>query len=216
MASDIDNTEQGIADELEKNQFIRRRLANEEINMLPMTCYLGPLTVVNSEDQFKKILPALRDEPILGFDTETKPCFRKGDVHLPSIMQLATENHIYILQLDYVPLNILLGEIMANPDQIKAGVAIGEDMRQLSMRFPFTPHGHIDLSKIAEKNNIASRGLRTMLAAFFGQRISKGAQCSNWSNPKLTQKQLIYAATDAWIGRKLYLRMLELGLLQKL
>ncbi len=216
MASDIDNTEQGIADELEKNQFIRRRLANEEINMLPMTCYLGPLTVVNSEEQFKKILSALRDEPILGFDTETKPCFRKGDVHLPSIMQLATENHIYILQLDYVPLNILLGEIMANPDQIKAGVAIGEDMRQLSMRFPFTPHGHIDLSKIAERNNIASRGLRTMLAAFFGQRISKGAQCSNWSNPKLTQKQLIYAATDAWIGRKLYLRMLELGLLQKL
>ena len=203
---------EAIARELDGAGFIQRRLSSEEINGLPMVCYEGPLTVVNSVAQFRDVLPALEDEPILGFDTETKPCFRKGVIHLPSIMQLATKDHVYIIQLDCVPLDILCGKLMTNAAQIKAGVAIGEDMRQLSMRYPFTPAGHIDLSQIAAQNNIASRGLRSMLAAFFGQRISKGSQCSNWSNPSLTRKQIIYAATDAWIGRKLYLRMLELGL----
>lgn len=192
--------------------FIQRRLTSEEINTLPLVHYEGPLTVVRSEQQLSAALPALRAEPVLGFDTETRPTFRKGDIHLPSLMQLATAEHVFLIQLEMVPLDVLCGELMANAGQIKAGVAIGEDMRTLGLRYPFTPAGHVDLGNIAEKHNISSRGLRSLVASFFGERISKGPQCSNWGVAKLSQRQIIYAATDAWMGRRLYMRMLELGL----
>ncbi|MDO5536280.1 MAG: 3'-5' exonuclease [Desulfovibrionaceae bacterium] len=196
--------------------FIQRRLTSDEINALPLVHYEGPLSVVRSAKHLDEVLPALRAEPILGFDTETRPTFRKGSVHLPSLMQLATADHVYLIQLDMVPLDVLCGELMTNPAQIKAGVAIGEDMRTLGLRFPFTPQGHVDLGTIAEKHNIYSRGLRSLVASFFGERISKGPQCSNWGVSRLSQRQIIYAATDAWMGRRLYMRMLELGLAEAL
>ncbi len=196
---------------LVEEHFIRRRLSSEEINLLPLVHYEGPLTVVNSTHLLAQALPALRAERFLGFDTETKPNFRKGSVHRPSLLQLATADHAYVIQLDRVPFDYL-SSILSNPDQIKAGVAIGEDMRGLALRSSFTPAGHVDLSTIAAMNNIASHGLRALVAAFFGERISKGPQCSNWSASSLSSRQVVYAATDAWMGRRLYMRMRELGL----
>ncbi len=191
--------------------FIRRRLSSEEINALPLVRYEGPLTVINSPMLLEKSLPELRSERVLGFDTETKPNFRKGNVHLPSLLQLATAEHVYIIQLDRVPMDELVA-ILSDQAQIKCGVAIGEDMRTLGLRYPFTPAGHVDLSSIAAMNNIANLGLRSLVACFFNERISKGPQCSNWSAASLSQRQVIYAATDAWMGRRLYMRMVELGL----
>ncbi len=193
-------------------EFIQRRLTREEINELPLVHYEGPVVLVRSRAVLEKALPDLRAEPVLGFDTETKPSFRKGTFHLPSLIQLATASCVYLVQLVHLPLCGPLTDLFVNPDQIKAGVGILEDMRELQPLRTFEPAGCADLSLLAEKHNISSRGLRSLVASFFGQRISKGPQCSNWSLPTLSQWQISYAATDAWMGRRLYLRMRELGL----
>ena len=91
-------------------------------------------------------------------------------------------------------------------------MAIGDDMRELSKLHPFTPAGLADVGAFARAQQIPSQGLRTLAANLFGLRISKGPQCSNWSVKVLSQRQILYAATDAWISRAIYLRMLELGL----
>ena len=108
---------------------------------------------------------------------------------------------------------VMLGQgLLADPAVIKAGVAIGDDMRELARLYPFKPAGMVDLGMVARAHQLTTQGLRTLAANLFGQRISKGPQCSNWSVMELSKRQVIYAATDAWIGRAIYLRMRELGM----
>lgn len=195
-----------------ESDFISRRLTSEDINEFPLVHYVGAIHVVRNQRQLQSALRALRFEPILGFDTETRPSFQKGVIHSPALVQLATVGAVYLIQLKLVPMCEELARILSNPEQIKAGVAIHEDMRELATLMPFEPAGLCDLADVAEKNGIENRGLRSLVASFFRERISKGPQCSNWSLPNLSQRQIVYAATDAWMGRRIYVRMKELGL----
>lgn len=191
---------------------LRRRLSGEEINAMPLCHYHGPVHVIRVLDDWKRALPDLRAERALGFDTETRPTFRKGKVNAPALIQLATEQAVYLIQLTWLPFGPHLAEILANPDQIKAGVGIHDDMRELAKLHEFEPAGLVDLGGVARAHKLPSQGLRTLTANLFGRRISKGSQCSNWSLLDLSQRQIAYAATDAWIGRQIFLRMRELGL----
>ena len=195
---------------------LRRRLSSDEINALPLCHYEGPIHLVRSlEDNEKQIEAACRDlaaSPVLGFDTETRPSFRKGRVNTPSLVQLATARAVYLVQLSWWPFGPELAGLLADPAVIKAGVAIGDDMRELARLYPFKPAGMVDLGIVARAHQLTTQGLRTLAANLFGQRISKGPQCSNWSVMELSKRQVIYAATDAWIGRAIYLRMRELGM----
>ena len=116
------------------------------------------------------------------------------------------------MQLSWWPFGPELAGLLADPAVIKAGVAIGDDMRELARLHPFKPAGMVDLGMVARAHQLTTQGLRTLAANLFGQRISKGPQCSNWSVMELSKRQVIYAATDAWIGRAIYLRMRELGM----
>ena len=156
----------------------RRRMSSEEINALPLVHYEGPITLIRTTGELAKAIEDIGQDPVLGFDTETRPTFRKGRVNPPAL--------------------------------------IGEDMRELAKLYPFTPAGHVDLGRIAYQHKIWSRGLRPLTANFFRQRISKGSQCSNWSLRELSEKQMVYAATDAWIGRRLFMKMRDLGLVDTL
>ena len=167
---------------------------------------------MRSLEDWEKALPDLAREQVLGFDTETRPSFRKGRLNTPSLVQLATGRAVYLVQLSWWPFGPELAGLLADPGVIKAGVAIGDDMRELGRLYPFTPAGTVDLGMVARAHQLTTQGLRTLAANLFGQRISKGPQCSNWSVPELSKRQVIYAATDAWIGRAIYLRMRELGM----
>ena len=194
----------------------KRRLTSDEINVMPLVHYEGPVTLVRFQADLERVLPALRREPVLGFDTETRPTFHKGRVNLPSLIQLATAGHVYLIQLSWLALGAELASVFADPQQIKAGVGIADDMRALARLHRFTPAGLVDIGQIAEKHQIWSQGLRTMCANFFGERISKGSQCSNWALRELSPRQIAYAATDAWMGRRLFMKMRELGLVDDL
>ncbi len=101
--------------------------------------------------------------------------------------------------------------MLADPKIIKTGVGIHDDMAALARIYPFMPQSCVDLGTVAKANNLPNQGLRTLAANLFGWRISKGSQCSNWSSRNLSPRQIAYAATDAWIGRLIYLKLAELG-----
>ena len=191
---------------------LRRRLSSDEINAMPLYHYEGRVHLVRTPEELASVMPLLERERVIGFDTETRPSFRKGCVNAPSLVQLATEEAVILVQLSWLPLSEGLAALLSDPLHVKTDVDIGDDMRELSKLHPFTPAGLADVGAVARAQHIPSQGLRTLAANLFGLRISKGPQCSNWSVKVLSQRQILYAATDAWISRAIYLRMLELGL----
>lgn len=191
---------------------LTRRPTSEEINAMPLRHYEGPVEVVRTPEAWARAEAEMRADGILGFDTETRPTFRKGKLNAPSLIQIATAERVYLVQLGWLPFSEDCARLLAAPEIIKTGVSIGDDMLALARLHPFTPAGLVDLGQVARAHKLPNQGLRTLAASLFGWRISKGSQCSNWSLMDLSQRQIQYAATDAWIGRLIYLRFKELGL----
>nr|WP_294515521.1 3'-5' exonuclease [uncultured Bilophila sp.] len=185
------------------------QLSKEAINELPMLAYEGEVLLVQTEGELSRALNSLRGETLLGFDTESRPSFKKGKVYPTSLVQLAGSKLVVLIRLNHVGFTEPLAALLADPGVIKAGVAIRDDMRSLQKLHDFTPAGLADLADMAKKRGIKAQGLRTLAAHLMGGRISKAAQCSNWAKKTLTPQQVRYAATDAWIGRELYLRMVD-------
>jgi len=191
----------------------RRKLRSEEINALPMVRYEGEVRLIRSESALDEALDLLAREELLGFDTETRPSFRKGKVNQPSLIQLAASDRIFLMQLAFIPFGGDLASLLGNEKIIKVGVGIWDDMRELGKLYPFEGAGAVDLGDLARLLKLPTQGLRNMAANLMGWRISKGSRCSNWSLSDLSPRQIAYAATDAWIGRELYLKMRVAGLL---
>jgi ribonuclease D len=196
----------------EGTEALRRRLSSGEINAMPLCHYGGEVRLIRSLADFDDIRQDVISEPVLGFDTETRPTFRKGKSNAPSLIQLATARAVYLIQLNFLSFGRPLAEILENTGQIKAGVAIRDDVKELAALYSFEPAGLVDLGALARSHKLPTQGLRTLAANLFGRRISKGLRCSNWSLAELSRRQIMYAATDAWMGRLIFLRMRELGL----
>ena len=189
-----------------------RKLSKEDINGLPQSQYEGEILLVSEPEQLAPALERLQGDAVLGFDTETRPRFSKGKAHPPALLQLAGSELVVLVQLKLAPFPEGLSALLANSAIIKAGIAVRDDIKALQSLMSFMPAGFIDLGACARRAGLESSGLRPLAANFLGLRISKNAQCSNWGNQNLTARQILYAATDAWISRELYLRMRSLGL----
>lgn len=190
--------------------YYRRDVSKDEINALPIAAYEGPVLLVREPEALEEALQALSGDSVLGFDTEARPCFEKGKSACTSLVQLAGSEAVVLVRLLKVPMGERLAAVLADPDVIKVGVGIREDMRLLGRKYAFTPASLVDLGDAARKLGLKTRGLRTLAANLMGVRISKGAQCSNWEKAELSPTQIRYAATDAWIGRELFFRIREL------
>ncbi len=191
----------------------RHDMTKEEVNEYPLFRYDGEIVVVRDNDGLSRAVSRMKEERVLGFDTESKPTFAKGKINLPSLVQIACSDVVFLIQLRWVPLGEPLIGVLENPRLIKTGVAIRDDMRMLQHLQPFKEDGIIDLGEAARQSEVRLQGLRGLAANFLGVRISKGAQCSNWSVRDLSEQQIAYAATDAWVSRKVFLRMHELELI---
>ncbi len=186
-------------------------LSKEEINLLPLRAWEGPVVLVQNEDALATALGDLWKEKVLGFDTETRPTFTKGKTCRPALIQLATADAVYLIQLTHIPFCSRIAELLSSPRVLKTGVAIHDDMKALARIHPFKADGGADLATMASVRGIQAQGLRTLSTKLLGFRSSKSAQCSNWENHELTPQQIKYAATDAWVGRELYFHMLRQG-----
>lgn len=188
-----------------------RTFSKDEVNSLPLFRYEGQVAVVRNAKDLSAAFERIKEERLFGFDTESKPCFRKGMTSPPTLMQIACSDIVFLIQLNWLPFNEVMAAFLASPECIKTGVAIGDDIRMLNKIHPFTATGLVDLRDVARAKGLATRGLRTLAANFLHMRISKSAQCSNWGNKELSPQQVVYAATDAWVSRLVYERMSELG-----
>jgi ribonuclease D len=199
------------ADSVIKRPGFERRMTREEINACPIIRNESPIHVVSSRGEISRAVERLSKERILGFDTETKPAFKKGQSFPPSLLQLAGHRSIYIFQLRHLKFPRILRAILSSPHIIKAGVAPDHDIAKLKELGSFKQSRFVDLSVIARKAGIKNHGLRGMAAVLLGHRISKKAQRSNWARETLTPAQVKYAATDAWVSRELYLKLVKKG-----
>jgi ribonuclease D len=190
-----------------------RAFTAEDINALPLGGFGGPIRLVQDPAEVPLAVARLRGQKVLGFDTETRPSFRKGVSYPPALLQLASDREVYLFQLSRIPLTQDLADLLADPAVVKAGVSVRDDVRALKELTPFEEGGFVDLGLIAAKLGLHTRGLRNLAANFLGFRISKAAQRSNWGQAVLSRKQIDYAATDAWVSREICLRMDELDLL---
>ena len=182
-------------------------ISKEQINKLPLFKYEGKIHLVRNETQAAAAVKALRREHVLGFDIETRPAFRKGESYPPALLQLAGHSAVYIFQLLALRDLKWFHELFSNAAILKAGVSLDHDIKKLKERQAFQAAGFVEIADLSEQAGIQNKGLRGLAAILMGIRISKGAQRSNWSRPDLSRDQILYAATDAYICRELYLRL---------
>lgn len=179
----------------------------ENINKLPLYRYDGSIEVVSSASDIAKAVEELKKEAILGFDIESQPSFKRGIVHPPALIQLASEKIVFIFQLHELQDMNAFAPLFENSTIFKAGVGINDDLLRLKRFGVFNESGFIEIAKITDELVISNKGLRGLAAYLLGVRISKNMQLSNWSQKELTQAQIVYAATDAWISREIYLKL---------
>lgn len=191
------------------------RISREEIVSLPLFHYTGQVTLIRSENELADALPRLKKLDVVGFDTETRPSFRKGKINLPTLVQMASSEEVFLVHLGWLSLGEALVSVFEDGNIIKAGVAIDNDFRYLEKLYPFTVRGTLDLGEAAKRQGIEIQSLRGLAAYFLGLHISKTEQCSNWAKKELTSRQIRYAATDAWASFAIYEKMKELGLLEE-
>lgn len=182
----------------------KRNLTDEEINALPLRWYEGDIRMIEGDADMSELVQALRQEQVLGFDTESRPAFRRGESFPVALIQFATASAAFIVRPQMISDLGPLWDILESAEVLKAGIALQQDIHKLTEFRRFRPAGFVDLAALAAKMGFRKTGTRGLAAAILGFRVSKGAQRSNWGRVSLTPAQIRYAATDAWVARELY------------
>lgn len=169
----------------------------EYIATLPRYQFEGRIIVVQGHSETARAVQALSKERILGFDTETRPVFRKGPMRPPALIQLATRDTCFLFRIHHVGIAPELARLLNDPKIIKVGISLGDDRAALNRTAHIEPQGWIDLQNTAKTLGLQDMGLARLFANVFGRRISKSQQRSNWEADVLSEAQKLYAATDA-------------------
>jgi ribonuclease D len=172
-----------------------------------LATFSGKIHLIENDKELEHFFSKINNSNLLGFDTETRPSFKKGDVFKMALLQLSNETDAYLIRLhtinDYTPIKILL----ENKQITKIGLAIRDDIKGLQKLFPFEPQSFVELQEIAKTRGLKNFGLKGMCEEVLNLGLSKKAKLSNWENKTLSTEQLNYAATDAWIGLKIFQKL---------
>jgi ribonuclease D len=182
----------------------RESIDKDELAELPLIQFEGEIKLIESKDEYLTAVEYLSRQKLLGFDTETRPAFKKGVVYEVALLQLATVDRAFLFRLNKIGLPNGLKGILENPEILKIGVAIRDDIKGLQKLNSFKPSGFIELQDHVKEFGIQDFSLKKLSAIVLGYRISKAQRVTNWEAPDLTEAQLIYAATDAWISHRIF------------
>lgn len=185
-------------------------IEKSEITSMPTVTFPGRIITINTATDVDKVVKALSKEKLLGFDTETRPAFRKGVQYKVSLLQLSTADTCFLIRLCNTGMPESLISLLENSEILKIGVSLHDDYQSLARRKRFKAGGFFDLQKYVSGFGIEEMSLQKIYAIIFGERISKNQQLSNWEQDILTDKQKQYAATDAWACLNIYNRLKEL------
>jgi ribonuclease D len=184
-------------------------ITSEEIEKCELSWFSGEIVLVDNMESFNETFPRLLNSEVLGFDTETRPSFRKGRKNKVSLIQLANDKLACLIRINKVGIPPRLAELLASEDVIKAGVAVHDDIRFLRNVKGFNPSGFVDLQKFVRDYGIQDSGLKKLAAIVLGFRISKRQQVTDWEAEELTDAQRVYAATDAWVCHQIYTKLIN-------
>ena len=186
-------------------------IAPEEIEKLEPACFQGQIHVISHPGlEFSRAIAYLRKQTVIGFDTESKPVFSPGQHHNGvALLQLSGPDQAFLFRIQKLGMRKRICAILANPNIIKVGAASFDDVRGLQRYQSFQPRGFVDLQKIVWEWGIRDKSVKKMAANILGVRISKSQQLSNWEAETLNSHQQLYAATDAWVCREMYLKLLQ-------
>ena len=177
---------------------------------LPRVTFPGEIITITEEWEAERAVEELLSEPILGVDTETRPVFHKGQRHLVALLQVSGKQRCYLFRLNKLGTPPCIIRLLEDKKVPKIGLSLGDDMNMLHHRTPFKPGNFIDLQKLVSSFGIEDMSLQKLYANIFHERISKREQLSNWECDPLSDKQKLYAATDAWTCINIYEALAEL------
>ncbi len=186
-------------------------ISPEDLGKLEYASFPGKIHVIESVGaEFNRAIAYLRSQKVIGFDTETRPCFGPNQPRYGvSLLQLSGPEKAYLFRVKNMGMHRRLCNILADKRIVKVGAAIHDDIRGLQKLHDFQADGFVDLQKIVAEYGIRDKSVKKMTAIILGFRISKTQQLSNWEAETLSEAQCKYAATDAWVCREMYLKLMR-------
>ena len=181
------------------------------IGSLPVAEFDGRIIVVISASEAERAVRYLLSQPILGFDTETRPSFHRGSQHKVSLLQVATYDTCFLFRLNHTGFTQALIRLLEDTTVEKIGLSWHDDLNSLRKLGNFKPGRFIDIQQLVHDVGIEDMSLQKLYANLFGQKISKRQQLSNWEADILNEKQKRYAATDAWACIRIFEELLRLN-----
>ncbi len=189
------------------NGLEKTAISHEEVNLLPLGAYDGKIELITNPKELPSAFKEIHKHKIVGFDTETRPSFKKGQVYNVSLIQLALEKKVFVIRLNHTGITEEMIPFLENGNIIKPGIGIRDDVRLLQKLKRFQAEGFFELTNLSKEVGFEVESVKKLTALLLGFRISKTAQTSNWEAETLTEKQLQYAATDAWVCLQIYQRL---------
>lgn len=185
----------------------RRQIADSELpNYRGVS--MADITVVVSPEKADSARTVLLAAPVVGFDTESKPTFRKGEISTgPHLVQLAMDHHVYLFPVSFEANHAALKDILGSPDVAKVGFGLGNDRSALRSRLAIELNNVLDLGEVLRgPGHRGTVGAKVAVAHYFGEKLikSKRVGTSNWASRVLDERQLLYAANDAHVALKIY------------
>lgn len=174
------------------------------INEMPRVTFPGRIHIIDAVSQVKNAVNALRTSSIVGFDTETRPCFKRGERHSVALLQLSSETDAFLFRLNKTGIPAPLQQFLEDSTCMKVGLSTTDDFHQLARVSDFHLAGFVELQQLVKQYQVTDQSLQKIYAILFQQKISKGQQLTNWEAPQLTDAQQRYAAIDAWACLRIY------------
>jgi len=189
-------------------------ISKEEISKLPIITYEGAITLIDDPTTVDLAIYKIRSAGIVGFDTEKKPTFKKGQYHPTALVQLSTLDEAFLFRINKIGFHPALKAVLEDPAIIKLGISIRDDLVELQRMETFSPEGFVELNVLAHSLGIRNSGVRNLAGIILRKRVSKNQQTSNWENDILTDAQQNYSAIDAWICIRMYRELQQKGYIE--
>ena len=187
----------------------REEIPKDELKDYPIRKFEGDVLIIDTAEAVDEAIKELRKTDIVGFDTETRPSFKKGRRNKVALLQLATLDRAYLFRITDIGIPLSLKDFLSDSRIKKTGVAITDDIKALKEWRECKPGGFVELQEVVKDYGIISMGLKKLTAIVLGFTISKRQQVTNWENENLSEAQVVYAATDAWVCNLIYRQLLN-------
>ena len=189
---------------------IQRKIDKEALQGFPKATFPGKIHVVQTPQEAERAVTYLKQCPLVGIDSETRPSFSKGKPHKVALLQVSSDEHCFLFRLNLTGLTLPVIQLLESPHVTKIGLSLKDDFMMLHKRAPFEAHAYIELQEYVRAFGIEDKSLQKIYGILFGEKISKTQRLTNWEADTLTEPQKLYAATDAWACLNIYRRLQEL------